>query len=103
MPADSLYAKMDIPLVLLECLNERVPIIVADIDPLREILQDDYGVLVPPSHPDELSRAIVEILRDPQRRRRMGEIGRSHIERAFDVSIMARRYEQLYAELLRKK
>jgi glycosyltransferase involved in cell wall biosynthesis len=100
MPVNSLYAKMDIPLVLLECLSEKVPIIVSNIEPLSEILIDKFGVSIPPSDSGALAKAIISFLSDKKSLSAMGEIGRKSVERYFNSVLMTSRYEKLYNELL---
>jgi glycosyltransferase involved in cell wall biosynthesis len=99
MPSDSLFAKSDLPLVLLEALARGVPLVVADVDPLREVIGGGGGVAVPPRDPDALARAVVELLADADRRRVLCTQARAAAERRFDVARMARAYEDLYAEL----
>jgi glycosyltransferase involved in cell wall biosynthesis len=100
MPSESVYAKSDLPLVLLEALARGVPLVVADVDPLREVLRGGGGVAVPPRSPEALADALAALLADAQRRRALAEEARASAERHFDVAVMAARYEDLYAELL---
>lgn len=100
LPSESLYAKMDLPLVLLEALARAVPIVVADVEPLREALVGDAGLAVPPLQPDALADALAALLCDPARRRRMGEAARRAAESRFDARDVARRHEDLYDSML---
>ncbi len=100
MPADSTYAKMDLPLVLLEGLQEGVPVLVADVDPLREILAADVGRAVPPRDPAALAAIMEGLLRDRAQLRALGERGRELVRERFDAARMAREYQALYRELL---
>lgn len=100
LPAESLYAKMDIPLVLLESLREEVPVVIADVLPLAEILERPVGLAIPPEAPAQLAAAVLELLDSPQRRRDMGREGRSLVRRVYDATVVAAAYEKLYDQLL---
>ena len=56
------------------------------------VLVDDFGV-------DALATAVADLLRDPQRRHRLGDAARTHAERNFDPSRNARRIEGIYRRL----
>ena len=98
-PATSLYAKMDIPLALIECLAMGKPLIITDSPPLKEILKRPAGILIPPDSPDDLSRAILELLSDEERRQTMGEEGRQTVSEHFDIRKLALQYAEIYKEL----
>lgn len=100
LPADSTYAKMDLPLVLLESLREGVPVVVADVAPLNEVLQGDVGAAVPPRDPEALAAAMAELLDDPARRRAQGERCVELARTTFSAARMAEQYQQVYRELL---
>lgn len=58
---------------------------------LPEAVADgETGLLVPPHDEPALARAIVTLLRDPERRRAMGEAGRARVVREFSVEKMVR-------------
>lgn len=100
MPADSLYAKMDIPIVLLESLAFGVPIIVSDSGALPEILQQPAGVKVKTGDVQGLADSLATLIESPQTRRDYGEAGVHLAETAFSPLNMAKKYEQVYEELL---
>jgi len=58
------------------------------------------GLLVPPGDPRALADAIRALLRDPERRRRLGEAGRRRAEAEFSAPAMVRRVAAVYDELL---
>ncbi|MBI2892092.1 MAG: glycosyltransferase family 4 protein [Deltaproteobacteria bacterium] len=99
MPAESLYAKMDVPLVLLEAMSLGVPIVVSDVPPLSELHSPEIGAAVPPGDPAALARAVLDILGDPGRLRAMGEAARSVVRERFSPDVVARAYENLYDEV----
>jgi glycosyltransferase involved in cell wall biosynthesis len=99
-PADSLYAKMDLPLVLLESLREAVPVVVSDYGPLPEVLAGrDAGLVVPTGDASALAEAVRALLADPARRAAMGETGRTLVQERFSPRTMAQSCESLYDAL----
>jgi glycosyltransferase involved in cell wall biosynthesis len=57
-------------------------------------------VLVPPKDPRALAEAILDLLRDPARRSKMGLEGRRWMEAEFSVRTMVDRTEALYLKLI---
>ena len=107
LPAESSYAKMDLPLVLLEAMAEGVPVVVADVAPLREVLGHDedrptapVGVAVPPCDPGALADAVVMLLADAGLRQRLGDAAREWARARFDARAMGEAHAALYRELL---
>lgn len=96
MPAESLYAKMDIPLVVLEAMSLGVPIVVADVPPLSELLTSEVGVAVAPRDSARLAEAVLDLAADPARLAEMGRRARAAVLRDFSAERAARAYEDLY-------
>jgi glycosyltransferase involved in cell wall biosynthesis len=68
---------------------------------LPEIVADgETGILVPPQDEQALADAIILLLRDRERSRRMGAAGRSRVERHFTVAQTARAIEAVVRHLL---
>jgi glycosyltransferase involved in cell wall biosynthesis len=99
-PAERVFAKTDIPIVLLEALAEGVPVVVADRPPLAEILQDEVGLAVPPASPEALADAVLSLLRDAKRRKALSARARILAAGPFSVRAMAAAYDRVYRELL---
>lgn len=64
-------------IVLLEAMATGVPVVASDIPGYRTVLEHGkQGLLVQPRHPQSLAKAIIDLLRDPDLRARMGSQGR---------------------------
>jgi len=100
LPAESLYAKMDLPLVLLEAMALGLPLILADRPPLSELVHPSFGTLVPPADPPALAAAIRALLAAAPARLRMGEEARRHAVQRFRIEEIGRQHEDLYQELI---
>lgn len=66
------------------------------------VLDGETGVLVEPANADELARAILQLLRDPERARRLGRAGRKLMLERFTLSHTVRDLRDLYHRLLRR-
>jgi glycosyltransferase involved in cell wall biosynthesis len=85
-------------LVALEALAAGVPVVSTDVAGMREVLSTGAGVIV--AHDaDHLAKAVVELLREPERRAAMGEEGRRLHNQRFSTARMVDQYLALYADL----
>jgi glycosyltransferase involved in cell wall biosynthesis len=88
------------PLAAIECLTCGVPLVATAVGGLPDIIEHDRtGVLVAPGDPAALATALERLLRDPDRRARLGAAGREHAQ-AFTIERIAARFAQLYRRLL---
>ena len=72
-------------------------IVVSDVGGLREIIhQNETGLLVPPSHPDELAAALLRLLDDPQLRETLGTSVRECVLQEFSEAKILDLYLDLY-------
>ncbi len=86
-------------LVALEALGAGTPVVAADVEGMRELLGSGAGVLVE-REAAVLARAVIELLRDPQRRSEMGRRGRELIAAEYSLERMIGAYRDLYREVL---
>jgi len=100
--AESLYAKMDLPLVLLEAMALGVPLVVSDRPPLCELLQDEVGLSVPPADPEALAAAMTRLLGDRELLGRLGASAKNAAARRYGIEQVSSAYEDLYQSLLRE-
>lgn len=88
-------------LVIAEAMACGKPVIATAVGGIPEIVTDGVtGLLVPPSTAEPLSSALIAVIRDTDLRRRLGRAGRQRFLENFDATIMARRYEEVYENLL---
>ncbi len=84
-------------LVAAEALLCAAPVIASDSGGLPDVIRDGRtGVLVPPSEPAAIARAVDRLLADPIRAAALGEAGRLHALATFAPESAAHRYAQLY-------
>jgi polysaccharide biosynthesis protein PelF len=66
----------------------------------QQIADGDSGLFVPYRSPDAAAAAIVRLLRDPHLRQRLGSALRRKVEREYSASVLARRWESLFDEVV---
>jgi L-malate glycosyltransferase len=86
------------PLAMLESMAACTPWVSFDVGCARE----NVGGIVVESI-EEMSAAVIRLLRDPEQRKRLGVEGRERIRQKHDWERITDRYEQLYQSLLADK
>jgi glycosyltransferase involved in cell wall biosynthesis len=95
----SLYEGFGLPAA--ESMACGTPVIATRAGALPEVVgEDGAGLLVPTRDPEAMARAILEVLRDQDRRQKMGVAGRERVERLFTWASAAERTLEVYKELL---
>jgi sugar transferase (PEP-CTERM/EpsH1 system associated) len=90
-----------ISLTLLEAMAAGLPVVATEVGGNREVVvPGETGLLVPAGSPAALAEALLALVRDPERARRMGAAGRRRVEDQFSLARMAADYEQLYLALV---
>lgn len=83
-----------------EAMAQGVPAVVTNVGGLPEVVEHGHsGLVVEPKDPAAFARAIIEILQDDTRRKRMGDNARKSAAQ-FDIRDAVRRMEEVYEELL---
>jgi glycosyltransferase involved in cell wall biosynthesis len=78
-----------------------LPVVATAVGGVPEVVLDgETGILVPPRDPAALARAIADLLRAPERARRLGAAGRDRVARLFTVERMVGQISALYREAL---
>src|SRR5437773_3033404 len=80
----------------LEAWSAWRPVIAGDIPPLREVVRDGVDGLVVAQEPGAIARAILALLGDPVRARRMAEAGRLKVQEQWTWDRVAERTERAY-------
>ena len=88
-------------IILLEAMAAGVPIVASDIAGYRQVVEHGCeGLLVPPADEHALAHALVDLLREPERRAEMRECGKRKAAQ-YDWSIIAQRVLEYYSALIR--
>lgn len=104
---ETFYAIMDVSVLtslseglsitLLESMRRGLPVVATRVGGNPEVVvEGETGYLVPPDRPAAFAARVVELLRDPELRERMGEKGRARVREAFALDAAARSYREVY-------
>jgi colanic acid/amylovoran biosynthesis glycosyltransferase len=75
-----------VPVVLIEAMALGVPCIAPRITGITELIRDGVeGILVTPANVEELAGAIVEMMDEPDLRRRMASASRARVAEKYDL------------------
>jgi phosphatidyl-myo-inositol alpha-mannosyltransferase len=86
-------------MVLTRAFACATPVVASDIEGYRGVAGPETGILVPPGDGTALSAALVELLEDEARRRRLGEAARAVAER-YSWKRIAARLVAIYEDLV---
>lgn len=89
-----------LPLVTLEAMAMAKPVIASRIPGVTEVVIDgENGTLVPPRDSRLLAKAILDLLKDTNRCKRMGELGKARVLRYYNPQSYVSKMETLYETL----
>jgi glycosyltransferase involved in cell wall biosynthesis len=107
----SVYASLDVmvsssrqeglPMAILEGMASRLPLVATAVGEVPTVVLDGCtGVLVPAEDVDSLAAGIVGLLRDPEKRTRLGAAARQRIEEEYSAERMTADYLRVYGEAI---
>lgn len=86
-------------IILLEAMAAGLPIVASDIAGFRTVVENNCeATLVPPGDEPALAHALIDLLKDPERRAEMSKCGK-HKAAQYDWKIIAQRVLSYYQEL----
>ncbi len=89
------------PLGILEAMHAGLPVIATDVGSVAEVVVDgDTGYVVASKDLAAVADRLQRLLGDPALRRRMGERGLALAREQYTDAAMARRYEDVYGQLV---
>jgi glycosyltransferase involved in cell wall biosynthesis len=92
------------PLVLLEAMTMGLPVVATNVGGIPElVVNDETGVLVRPSHPEELSQAITTLLSNPEKMCAIAHRGKVHVLATYSARKFIHEHEVVYESMLAAK
>jgi glycosyltransferase involved in cell wall biosynthesis len=89
---------------LLEAMAAAKPIVTTSILPNVELIQHEVtGLLVPPKSPEQIAKAIVRFVEEPDLAQRCGIAARQHVLEHYTIDRMFQEMWDLYISLLHEK
>jgi glycosyltransferase involved in cell wall biosynthesis len=89
--------KEGLPIAILEGMAAGLPLIATNVGDVPSVVRnDETGILLPPGDPAALVAAIVDLLRNREKRRRLGSAARQLVESEYSAERMANEYLDTY-------
>ena len=90
---------------LLEAMAAKKPVVATAIGGIPEVvIYGETGILVPPEKTEDIADAIIELLKNPDKAKTMGQKGAQRVKEKFTTQGMLMEIEKLYEfSLLKKK
>jgi len=93
-----------LPGVLIEAGLAGLPAVAYDVGGVKEVISaDTTGIIVPARNYPTFKSAVISLLGDAEKRRKMGSIARQTYPDRFDIEGIARQYEAVCFKLLQEK
>jgi len=90
-----------LPFSIIEACAARLPVVATTVGGIPEVIENEItGLLVPPGDTEALARAIMSLANDPQKRRAMGQAGRTVVEDKFNPQKIAQQLVGHYQQVL---
>jgi glycosyltransferase involved in cell wall biosynthesis len=89
-----------LPLVVLEAMASRLPVVSTTIGGIPFEVTPDAGILMEPGDPVPLAAALDQLCADPALRRTMGDAGRARVMKLFNWESSAEQAVAIYKEIL---
>jgi len=91
-------------LVMLEAFAFKKPVIVSDVRPLSDVVENNKtGLIVSASDEKEWAEALVKIIKDPNMTNKMGRAGKELLEEKYSLEIMKGKLFTMYNDLIKNK
>jgi len=91
-------------IAIIEAMVMGLPVVATHVGGIPEVVIDgETGILVPQKKPSFLADAIINLLSNPTKAKKMGERGKKRAFKIFHPKEFAKKHEELYKELFRKK
>ena len=91
----------NLPNAALESMASGTPVVAFDVGGIPDAVRhEETGLLAPVGDAEALAAAIRRLLEDGELRARLGQTARETAEREYPAELEARRFAELYAELL---
>ena len=98
------HTREGLGIAIIEAMAAERPVVATDIGGIPEVVNDgETGLLVPPGVPEALSKAIIELLRNPKKAKEMGEKGRNQVKEKFTTKKMLSEIEHVYQSLINRR
>ena len=89
---------------LMEAMAAGLPVVATSVDGVKDLITDGvHGLLVPPEDSEGLEKSILQLLTDPQMRKRMGAAAQAHVLDVHSADAMCRKYYDVMFNLMESR
>lgn len=89
-----------LPVAMLDAMATGTAVVASSLPGLRDAVEDGQsGLLVDPGSPEDLARAITELLQQPERARRMADAALSVVNERYSMGAVGRAYAEIIDSL----
>ena len=98
-PIQNMRGKFDVPLVVPEAMACGKVNILSNLPLLKEFANHNTAVIIDKNDPDELTEAILDLYKNPEKRKEIADNGMKYVRRNFNIEFIAEEYNDLYDKL----
>ena len=98
-PVENMYGKFDIPLAVIEAMACEKPLILTDLEILKELGNQNNAVVIKKDDNHSLTNAILDLYQNKEKREQLGKNARKFCEENFDVKNIAEVYQENYEKI----
>ncbi|MBU1147597.1 MAG: glycosyltransferase family 4 protein [Candidatus Omnitrophica bacterium] len=92
------------PVSIIEAMASARPVAATDVGGVRDVVEDGKsGYLVKSGDEEKFAKNLVDLIRDPEKRKRFGQYGRESVKNRFSKDRLIKDAEELYNKLLNNK
>ena len=89
---------------IIEAMFMELPIIVSDIEELKEVIKDNQtGIMVKKKNPKDIAEKVIKLIEDPEKRLNLGSNAKMLAEKMFTGHRMIDEYEKLYTSFFQNR
>ncbi len=90
------------PISIMEAMSMKIPVVASRVGGIPELIhEEETGLLVNPGNPDEITDAVLNLLKSSKTRRKMGVRAREVVKKKFSVEDCVKGHEKLYKKLMK--
>jgi N-acetyl-alpha-D-glucosaminyl L-malate synthase BshA len=91
------------PLVLLESMSCSLPVVTTPAGGIPELVRPGKdGMVTKGFEQEEYAQAIIELLENDEKRKRLGQAGRKRVEESFSADRVVKMYEKVFEDVISK-
>jgi len=91
-------------MVLIEAMAMGLPVIASGCDGIPEIVRNgETGILVPPREAGPVAQAVLDLLKDPDKKQTLGRNGRARVKRLYNWEKVLDETMEMYRTVIRER